>query len=67
MSRRSRQILPHPQMFGLVVLDLIEQTPHQDGAASIKAQGPSRAGKLSNWPSLAAEMTDPPSRRPATA
>ncbi len=55
------------RMFGLLVLSPIEQTPQQDGAASTKAQRPSRVGKPSRLPSLAAEMTNPPLRRLATA
>src|SRR6266704_6455924 len=41
--------------------------PPRDDAASTTGQRPSRAGKLSRWPSLVARMTNPPSRQLATA
>jgi hypothetical protein len=53
--------------FRLRVLIPSGQNPHQDDAVSTKAQRPSRGGMLSRLPSLATRMTDPLSRRPATA
>jgi hypothetical protein len=58
-SRRSRQVLPYDLMFRLRVLIAAEQTLQQDGAASTKAQRPSREGTLSKWPSPAAGTTSP--------